>query len=95
MPNWQGKRKIQVVSACMTKQGAPAFALNEVEVTQEEAENGIHYYLVEAMLLENGFDEPYVHFGDDESPAFLHPAVKEHLQSLQPETVVAEEAVPF
>ena len=79
MPPWQGKRRIAVVSAVMNASGVPDFALNEVEVTQEEAENGIHYYLVEAELLEAGYEEPFVHFDDSESPAFLHPAVRQYL----------------
>jgi hypothetical protein len=76
---WSGKRKIAVVSACMKADGTPTFALNEVAVTQDEAENGIHYYLVEADLLEAGFEEPFVHFDHDEAPPFLHPAVRQHL----------------
>jgi len=39
----QGKRKITVVTACMNANGAPDFGFTEVEVTQEEAENGVHY----------------------------------------------------
>jgi hypothetical protein len=73
------KRTIAVVSACMTAAGFPDFALNEVDVTPEEAENGIHYYLAEAQLLQDGYEEPFVHFDAMESPAFLHPAVREYL----------------
>lgn len=96
MPQWQGKRTITVVTACMTKPGTPTFALNDVEVTQDEAENGIHYYLVEAMLLENGFEEPFVHFDEDEAPAFLHPAVKEFLPGpISKPELEPEQAIPF
>ena len=77
---YQGeKRPVTVVTACMRADGCPDFALTRVEVTQEEAENGIHYYLVEAELLEAGYEEPFVHFDSDEAPAFLLPAVQEHL----------------
>ncbi len=76
---WEGKRPVPVVSACMTREGLPTFALNTAEVTAEEAENGIHFYLVEADLLLAGYEEPFVHFPLDEAPAFLHPAVREHL----------------
>ena len=79
VPTWEGKRSIPMVSACMTRQGLPTFALNTVEVTADEAADGIHFYLVEADLLEAGFEEPFVHFPDTESPAFLHPAVRQHL----------------
>jgi hypothetical protein len=79
MPNWEGKRTIAVVSACMNADGTPDFALNHVEVTLDEAENGIHYYLVEAELFEAGYEEPFVHFDADESPAFLHAAVRQYL----------------
>jgi len=42
----------------MNADGTPDFALNHVEVTQDEAENGVHYYLVEAELFEAGYEEP-------------------------------------
>ncbi len=79
MSTWEGKRTIAVVSACMNASGTPDFALNHVEVTQEKAENGIHYYLAEAELFEKGYEEPFVHFDADESPDFLHPAVRQYL----------------
>ncbi|MSQ96788.1 MAG: hypothetical protein EXR98_19845 [Gemmataceae bacterium] len=73
------QRSISIVSAGMRSDGSPAFALTEVIVTDEEAENGIQYYLVEAELLKRGFEEPFVHFPAQESPAFLHDAVRQHL----------------
>lgn len=79
MYHWEGKYPIAIVSACMTQQGLPTLVLNEVEVTQEEAENGVHFYLVEADLLQAGYEEPYVHFDAVEFPAFSHPAVRQHL----------------
>ena len=79
MTPWQGKRKITIVSACMNADGAPDFGLTQVEVTQEEAENGNHYDLAEAQLVENGYEEPMVHFDEDEAPAFLHAAVRRYL----------------
>jgi hypothetical protein len=79
MAQWEGKRNIAIVTACMTAAGTPTFVMNEVEVTQDEAENGIHYYLVESELLIAGYEEPFVHFDEDEAPAFLHPAVRESL----------------
>jgi hypothetical protein len=82
MPPSRGqKRPITVVTACMCADGSPDFVLTQVEVTHAEAENGIHYYLVEAELLEAGYEEPFVHFDEDESPAFLLPAVREYLAS--------------
>jgi hypothetical protein len=68
----------------MTREGSPTFARTEVAVTQEEADNGIHYYLVEAQLLEEGYEEPFVHFAESESPAFLHPAVQQLLDKSSP-----------
>jgi len=79
MPDCERKRPITIVSACMTVSGLPAFAVSEVEVTPEEAENGVQYYLAEAHLLESGYEEPMVHFSDGEAPDFLLPAVKQHL----------------
>ena len=74
-----GPRPIAVVSACLRADGLPTFVFNRVEVTQEEAENGVHYDLAEAALLAAGFEEPFVHFDEDEAPAFLHPAVRRAL----------------
>jgi hypothetical protein len=79
MNNAPKKSSIAIVSACMTREGSPTFAQTEVAVTQEEADNGIHYYLAEAQLLEEGYEEPFVHFDESESPAFLHPAVQQLL----------------
>src|SRR5262249_23637424 len=84
MTSWEGRRHMSVVSAVMRADGCPDFAINHVEVTHEEAENGIHYYLVDAMLMEKCYEEPFVHFDEMEAPAFLHPAVKEYLSGAQP-----------
>lgn len=81
MSNRSGTNSVAVVSACMRSDGLPDFAITEVEVTAEQAENGIHYSLVEAELLEAGFEEPFVHFAEEESPAFLFSAVKQYLSS--------------
>ena len=35
---------------CMQADGHPDFALTEVEVTHDEFENGMHYFLAEASL---------------------------------------------
>ena len=86
MSNQSGKRPVVVVSACMRSDGLPDFVLTEVEVTAEQLENGIHYYQVEAELLEAGYEEPFVHFAEDEGPAFLFPAVKQYLSSRSPAT---------
>lgn len=74
-----GKRTMTIVTACMNANGSPAFALNCVEVDPEEIANGIHYYLVEAELMEAGYEEPFCHFDEDEAPQFLHAAVRQHL----------------
>src|SRR4051812_2768926 len=104
MASWHGKRTVVVVSACMRADGTPAFALNSVEVTRDEAENGIHYYLAEAELLEAGFEEPFVHFDETEAPPFLVPAVTEHLKAQTSEVpmsgsprneLVLAETLPF
>ena len=79
MTEWQGKRSIAVVSACMTSNGSPTFAINEVAVTHDEALNGIHYDLADAELLNHGYEEPFTHFDEFEAPTFLHPAVRQHL----------------
>jgi hypothetical protein len=80
MPQPTGKKHPgTVVTACMRSDGCPDFAVTRVEVTPGEAANGIHYYLVEAELLEAGYEEPFVHFGEEESPAFLLPAVQQYL----------------
>jgi hypothetical protein len=81
MPQWQGKRKIAVVTAHMRPDGVPDFTLTEVEVTDDEYANGVHYDLVERQLGERGFEEPLLHFDQFEGPSFLLPAVREYLAS--------------
>ena len=83
------QRPIAIVTACMTRAGLPTFARNEVAVSPEEAENGAHYYLAEAKLREDGYEEPYVHFAEGEGPAFLHDAVRLFL-SLAPAAAIVE-----
>jgi hypothetical protein len=84
----EDKRSLTIVSAVMRRDGFPDFALTQVEVTPDEYDNGIHIYLAEADLLEAGFDEPFVHFPDCESPVFLLPAVREYLRSAKANTAL-------
>lgn len=79
MTPWPGKRSIAVASACMRSDGCPDFAFNEVEVTHDEYENGVHYDLVNDRLSDAGYDDPCVHFDEIEAPAFLHAAVRQYL----------------
>lgn len=79
MTEWQGKRSITVVSACMTSNGSPTFVLNDIEVTHDGAMNGMHYDLADTELLKGGYEEPFTHFDEFEAPAFLHPAVRQFL----------------
>jgi hypothetical protein len=88
MAHTESKQPIVVVTACMKPDGRPDFTLNLVEVTEEEPENGVHYYLVEARLAEAGYEEPFVHFDENEAPAFLFPTVRQHLNPSP--TVVVE-----
>jgi hypothetical protein len=83
MTAWQGKRTIAVVTACMTKHGTPYLALNSVEVTHDEYENGVHYSLVEDRLTDAGYEEPFVHFDETEA-TFLHEAVRQQLNLTRP-----------
>jgi hypothetical protein len=70
---------IAIITACMRADGTPTFARTEVEVNDDQAENGVHYYLAEAELLQQGYEEPMVHFTESETPAFLFPAVERFL----------------
>jgi len=79
MTAWPGHRTIAIVTACMSAKGKPDFVLTEVSVTHEEVENGIHYYLAEADLLQAGYEEPFCHFDEFEAPPFLHGAVWDYL----------------
>jgi hypothetical protein len=79
MPTRPDERTIPIVTACMNADGTPDFALTEVAVTPEQAENGVHYALAEAQLVQRGYEEPFVHFDAQESPDFLHQAVRQYL----------------
>ena len=74
-----GKRPVAVVTACTRADGCPDFTFTEVEVTQQEYDNGVHYDLAAQSLAERGYEKPYVHFDDREAPPFLHKAVREYL----------------
>jgi hypothetical protein len=90
--SWTGQRKVAIVSACMRADGKPALVLNEVLATQNEVENGIHFYWAEAELLEAGYEEPFVHFDQFDGPGFLHRAARQHLRPPKHETHSLEEA---
>ena len=79
MSRWQDKRAIAVVTAYLRADGLPDFTLTEVEVTDDERANGVHYELVEEQLALTGYEEPFVHFDEIEAPAFLLPAVRTYL----------------
>jgi hypothetical protein len=79
MPQENSKNPLAIVTACMRADGTPTFAYQIVEVTSEEVDNGVQYYLAEAQLLEDGYEEPFVHFGLEEAPPFLHEAVRLYL----------------
>ena len=65
------ERMIVIVTACMQTDGLPTFVVTNIEATEEDVHNGIHYARAEAQLLEGGYEEPFVHFADQETPAFL------------------------
>ncbi|MBL8792795.1 MAG: hypothetical protein JNM56_02715 [Planctomycetia bacterium] len=73
------KRTVTIASACMPRQGTPTFVLQDLQVTTEEYENGLHYALAEDWLTDAGYDEPFVHFADEEMPAFLLDALKQQV----------------
>jgi hypothetical protein len=79
MPDPEESRPVAVVTACLTAAGTPALVLTTVAATAPERDNGIHHYLVEGELLEAGYEEPFVHFDEGDSPPVLHPAVRRHL----------------
>ena len=95
MPCPQDRQPVTIVSAVMRPDGSPDFALTEVEVTDDGRANGAHYALAEAELLARGFEEPFVHFDDAESPDFLHAAVRQYLglppANRQPQPALLEE----
>lgn len=84
MANRPEQRSMTIVTACMSRDGLPAFALAEWQVTTEEIDNGRHYDLAAAQLLKEGYEEPFVHFSEEESPPFLHGAVRRHLLQHSP-----------
>jgi hypothetical protein len=94
MTTWEGKRKISVVSACLTSKGTPQLVLNQVDVTHEEFENGIHFVLVEDLLNDSGFEEPYFHFDELEAPSFLIEGVKQQVAEAMAVPDLMTEVVP-
>lgn len=80
---------VSVVTACMTRQGTPTFVRTEVAVSKDELENGVNYALAESKLFVDGYEEPFVHFAEDEAPEFLLPAVRQ-LESIASPPVLSE-----
>ena len=79
MPDVEDRRRVTIVSAVMNANGAPDFALTEVEVTADEYANGVQYDRAEEQLVAAGFEEPFVHFSECEAPDFLITAVQQYL----------------
>jgi hypothetical protein len=73
------KRTITVVTACLNAAGQSDFALTTVEATQGQIDDGDHFDMVESRLVDRGYGGPFVHFDEDDAPAFLLPAVREYL----------------
>jgi len=73
------KKRVTVASACISSNGTPDFALNEIEVNEDEYDNGIHYDRADELLAEAGYEKPYLHFDEKEAPDFLIPAVRHYL----------------
>jgi hypothetical protein len=77
----------------MRADGTPTFVQTNVEVSDEQADNGVHYYLAEADLIEQGYEEPMVHFAESEAPSFLFPAVEQFLRvTPEPILILSEKA---
>lgn len=79
MTPWEGKREMVVVTACADASGRPTFAITKLAVTIEEYEDGGHYTMAEDDLFDRDYESPFVHFDEDEAPAFLLPAVEKWL----------------
>jgi hypothetical protein len=94
MSEWEGKRRIYIATAHIRPDGAPDFTLNDVEVTQDEYLSGVHVDLVEDILAQGGFDEPFIHFSSVDAPSFLIPAVKAYLEA-SPSGAEAKAFFPF
>ena len=98
MAEWQCKRPVVVVTAYVKRDGFPDFALTEVEVTEDEHANGVHYNLVETILADRSIDANFIHFDEQEAPPFLLPAVRKHVEDLRTASSAAAEpepALPF
>jgi len=62
--------QIKVVTACQGCNG-PMFTACIVECTQAQYEDGQHYEAVESQHEGEGFDGPFVHFDENDGPAWL------------------------
>jgi hypothetical protein len=63
--------KIAVITACTYASGGPGFAYSEHEVTQAQYDEGEHYEQASAEALDKGYEEPFVHFDENDGPDWL------------------------
>lgn len=63
--------KIRCVVSCVTADGTPSFFPCEVEVTQEEYNNGSHYDMAKDMAFEADFEQCGVVYDENDGPTFL------------------------
>ncbi len=78
MQPWNGLRRLTIVTACLNAASIADFTLTQVEVTHDEYANGVHCDRVEALLVQEGYEEPFLHFDVADVPAFLVPAVQRY-----------------
>jgi hypothetical protein len=70
--------KVRVIGVATNACGEPDFALFSFETSKRDIHAGAHYDLARDQLAEEGYDEPYVLFDENDCKRF--PWFLEHVQ---------------
>lgn len=65
------KKKVAVITACCDANGKPVLVLNEVLADENDLALGCHYDRVAQKLRNRGYNQPFVHFDEQDGPAWL------------------------
>jgi hypothetical protein len=65
-----GTVTIRVIAACTNASGQPDFAFVNVECTARRIEGGFHYDMARDQLEDEGYEEPFVLFDEQDCQRF-------------------------
>lgn len=70
------QKKVDVVTACCDADGEPVLVINTVLADENEIALGDHYDRAARLLRNRGYQQPFVHFDEEDGPTWLLEAMR-------------------